>query len=74
MKTIGVLDAIEIDGQKYCAIESPVAGKCGNCAFKKGLGCRLAEVKGSALPYCAGTHRQDGRDLNFIPAYSASSH
>lgn len=71
MKVTKAFDLVEVDGRKYVAVESPEPGRCGNCAFKKGFGCRLGEVKGSALPYCAGTHRSDGKHMNFVPAHQA---
>lgn len=63
------MDEIEIDGHKYVAVESPEPGKCGNCAFKEGFGCKLAERTGNALAYCSGKHRSDGQDMNFVPAH-----
>jgi hypothetical protein len=65
------METVEINGHKYRAIEAPVVGECGNCAFKKGFGCLLAEAKGEALSYCSGKHRPDGKDMNFIPAHLA---
>lgn len=63
------MNEIEIDGHKYAAVESPAPGKCGNCAFKEGFGCKLAERTGNALAHCSGKHRPDGKDVNFVPAH-----
>lgn len=57
---------IELHGHKYRAIEAPIPGRCGNCVFKKGFGCALAEAKGNALSFCSGKHRPDRKDVNFL--------
>lgn len=64
------METIEIRGHKYRAVDAE-PGKCGDCAFKNGFGCILAEVKGDALSYCSGKHRPDGKDMNFVPAHQA---
>lgn len=62
------MEIIEVDGRKFRAVDSPKPGACGECALKQGFGCRLAEVKGTCLPYCSGAHRPDGKDVNWLPA------
>lgn len=63
------METIEVRGTKYRAIEAPLPGSCGNCAFKNGFGCILAEEKGNALVFCSGKHRPDKKDFNFVPAH-----
>lgn len=65
------METVEVGGHKYHAVESSIPGKCGDCAFKNGFGCILAEVKGDALSYCSGKHRPDGKHLTFVPAHQA---
>lgn len=65
------LGEIEVRGHKYRAVEAAEPGRCGNCAFKNGFGCTLAEVKGNALSFCSGEHRPDGKYMNFLPAHQA---
>lgn len=64
-------ETIQIKGQAYTAIDAPIAGRCGDCAFKNGFGCLLAEATESALAYCSGKHRADGKDKNFVLAHRA---
>lgn len=65
------MQVIEVKGHKYHAIEAPIPGRCGNCCFKNGFGCRLAEATGDALSHCSGDHRPDGKFMNFVPAHLA---
>lgn len=65
------MEEIEVAGHKYRAVGAAVPGRCGDCAFKKGFSCTLAEVKGNALSFCSGTHRPDGKDVNFVLAHQA---
>lgn len=65
------MEKIEVNGRKYRAVESLEPGKCGSCAFKKGFGCLLAEVKGDALSYCSGKHRLDGKSVQFVTDHQA---
>lgn len=64
-------EEMEVRGRRYRAFESPVPGRCGNCAFKKGFGCALAEATGDALSRCSAQHRPDGRSMYWVPAHLA---
>lgn len=62
------MNEVEINGNKFSAIDSSAPGRCAGCALRKGFGCALVEarLRGSLVPNCSAYYREDSRDVIFV--------
>ena len=62
------MNEVEINGNKYSAVDVLVPGRCVGCSFRDGFGCELARARidGLAVPDCSSKYREDSRDVIFV--------
>lgn len=61
------MNILDFEGRRYMAVDAPLLGSCGDCAFKCSIGCRLAVATGKALDTCSPVRRNDGRSIFWVP-------